>query len=184
MIVTVAFLAREVLGDVVKGATLLLERPFEANDVVRVGEVEGVVARIGARCTVIRDFHGGIHHVPNGRIHALSNLTSAWSRASADVRIAYAEDIERVIEALREAVVDVRADPTVGGLIADGEEEIGIDRYEDGGAILRVSLKTRPLREVLVEETIERRIAHRLGALQIATDLCPRRGRSEAPRID
>ena len=181
-LVMVAFLARDPLRDAVKGATLLLERPFEANDVVRVGGLEGVVERIGVCSTVIRDFRGGVHHLPNREIQASSNFTRAWSRACAYVRIAYAEDLDRVLEALREAVADVRADPVAGGLLAQGGEMIGVDRYEEVGAVLCVRLEARSLREVVVEEAIERRIVERLGVLQSVAELCPRRRPGDVPR--
>ncbi len=182
LLVMVAFLARDPLRDAFKGATLLLERPFEANDVVRVGELEGVVQRIGVCSTVIRDFGGGVHHLPNREIQASSNFTRAWSRACAYVRIAYAEDLDRVLEALREAVADVRADPVAGGLLAPGGEMIGVDRYEEVGAVLCVRLEARSLREVVVEEALERRIVERLGVLQSVAELCPRRRPADVPR--
>ncbi len=68
---------------------ILIEDQFAVGDTIQVQNATGEVERMTLRATVIRDFSGTLHIVPNGEIRRVANLTRDWSRAIVDVRISY-----------------------------------------------------------------------------------------------
>lgn len=81
-----AFLAKEAIGNVLSCLTLMVERPFQIGDRVRIPErqVEGTVELIGLRSTRIRTKSGSLTIVPNGLLTdvAIDNLSRMESSAS------------------------------------------------------------------------------------------------------
>ena len=55
---------------------------------------------------------------PNGTITALANLSKQFAYAVVDVRVAYSENIDRVIGTMREVGASMERDPTWGALLA------------------------------------------------------------------
>ncbi len=46
------------------------------------------------RKTVLRDFDGTVHHVPNGDIKVASNYTRKFSKINLDISVAYDTDLD------------------------------------------------------------------------------------------
>lgn len=68
---------QDVLKSVVGGVAVMLERPFEIGDQVRIKEIEGEVIDIRVRSVVLRTSHGHVAQVPNGLLfsEAFENLS-------------------------------------------------------------------------------------------------------------
>jgi small-conductance mechanosensitive channel len=105
---------QDVVKNFVAGAILLFERPIQIGDAVQVGDLLGVVQRIGLRSTTVRSVDGAEVIVPNGQLVAepLVNwtLSDRRRRITLPVGAAYGSDPERVIAILLEAA---RAHPKV-----------------------------------------------------------------------
>ena len=59
------------------------------------GSFNGIVKSIGIRTTVISDFTGDIHSIPNGSIIGVTNHSRNEIRFAVDVNISYEENIEK-----------------------------------------------------------------------------------------
>jgi len=176
LVAVLAILSRDLVADYVKGKVIAIERPFEIGDVVSLTGTsselfEGTIEEITPRTTLLRDFDGSLHHITHGRIATISNCSTAWTRSVTDVRVAYSEDVDQVVEIIRRAADDARIDPLIGKLIAGDDESVTIDRYESYGAIIRLSLRTRPLREDRVRAAIERSVTERCRIASIDAHL-------------
>jgi small-conductance mechanosensitive channel len=95
---------------------------------------------------------------PNGTITALANLSKQFAYAVVDVRIAYAENQERVTGTMREVGAAMQRDALWGALLLAPLEIIGIESLADGAATMRVKFKTQPLNQGRVANELRRRL--------------------------
>jgi len=163
----VAFGAQNLIKDYFSGFMVLLEDQYGINDVVKIGDVSGLVEHISLRTTVLRDLEGTVHFIPHGTITTVSNQTHGWSRALFDVDIDYKEDIDRVMQVLLEIGRELRRDPSFGPLILDDPEMLGVDDLSDSSVVIKFFLKTRPLQQWTVKREMLRRIKKRFDELGI-----------------
>lgn len=154
----ISFGAQSLVKDVINGIFILIEGQFGIGDVIRVGETSGQVEKMTLRATMLRDAEGIAHILPNGEITRVSNLTKAWSRSMLDIRVAYKEDIDRVIAVLRRLGEEFAADPDWGHLIIDKPEALGVQNFTESAVIIRMITKTLPLKQWEVGRELRRRI--------------------------
>ena len=107
---------QDIVKNLVSGAILLFERPIQIGDAVQLGELLGVVQRIGLRSSTVRTMDGAEVIIPNGQLVAepLVNwtLSDRRRRITLPVGAAYGSDPERVIAILLEAA---RSHPRILG---------------------------------------------------------------------
>jgi small conductance mechanosensitive channel len=154
----IGFGAQNLVRDVISGFFLILEDQVRIGDLARINNVGGVVEQINLRTIVLRDGEGAVHVFPNGTIAALANLSKQYAYALVDVKVAYDENIDRVIGTAREVGAAMTADPVWGALVLGGLEVIGIESLADGAATLRVKFKTLPLNQGKVGNELRRRL--------------------------
>jgi small conductance mechanosensitive channel len=156
-----SFGAQSLVKDVISGTFMLLEGQFGIGDVVRIEGVAGMVEKITLRTTVLRDLEGVVHIIPNGSITRVSNLTKAWSRAVLDVGVAYREDLDRVLAALKDELDRFHRDIEWGGLLLEEPEVLGVQAFTDSAVVIRSVAKTLPLKQWDVARELRRRIKNR-----------------------
>jgi moderate conductance mechanosensitive channel len=159
-----SFGAQSLVKDVISGTFMLMEGQFGVGDVVRVSDVSGLVEKITLRTTVLRDVEGAVHIVPNGEITRVTNLTKAWSRAVLHIGVAYKEDVDRVMDVLRDLLREFHADPEWGPLLLEEPVVPGVENFADSAVVIRVMAKTLPLKQWDVARELRRRIKNRFDA--------------------
>jgi small-conductance mechanosensitive channel len=127
-------------------------------DLARINGIAGIVEQINLRTIVVRDGEGAVQVFPNGTITALANLSKQFSYAVVDVKIAYSENIDRVIGTMREVGVSMERDPMWGHLVLGPLEVLGVESLADGVATMRVKFKTQPLNQGKVANELRRRL--------------------------
>jgi small-conductance mechanosensitive channel len=162
-----AFAGQNLLRDYFSGFVTLLENQYGVNDVVRIGDVAGVVEQVTLRLTVLRDLDGTVHFIPNGQITRVSNLTHGWSRAVFDIEVSYKEDLDRVMEVLLELARQMRDDPIYGPLILEDPEMLGVDEFRQSGVSIKFFIKTKPLKQWVIKRELNRRIKRKFDELGI-----------------
>ena len=100
--VALGFGAQSLIKDFINGFFILFEDQFGIGDYVTIGNFSGIIQTIGIRTTVIKDFNGDIHSIPNGTISEVTNHSRGNTRFIVDVDIAYEEDIDNAINAIKE----------------------------------------------------------------------------------
>jgi small conductance mechanosensitive channel len=163
----VAFGAQNLIRDYFYGFMIIFENQYTVNDVVKIGDVSGQVERITLRVTVLRGLDGTVHFVPNGEITRVSNLTHGWSRAVLDIGIAYKEDADKVMEIMMELGRELRRDPDFRGMIMEMPEMLGVDQLGDSAVVVKMLMKTRPLKQWAVKREMLRRIKRKFDELGI-----------------
>jgi small-conductance mechanosensitive channel len=78
-----------------------------------------------------------------------------------DVRVAYHENMDRVVGTIREVGASMERDPAWGAMVLAPIEVVGIESLADGAATIRTKFKTPPLSQGRVASELRRRL---LGA--------------------
>jgi moderate conductance mechanosensitive channel len=144
-------------------------------DVIDAAGKSGVVEKMTLRVVVLRDLEGTMHVIPNGQITVVSNKTRGWARAVVDVAIPYTEDIDRILQVVRDEAAQFSTDP-VWGLQLDGPVEVlGIEELRDNSVVIRTLLKTQPGSQWNVAREFRRRLKIRFDREAIETPFQQRR---------
>ncbi len=143
----VAFGAQNLIRDYFYGFMILMENQYGINDVVKIGDLAGLVERITLRVTVLRDLEGVAHFIPNGQITQVSNMTHKWSRVSLDIGVSYNEDADHVMSVIMEVADELYNDPDFGPLILEEPTMLGLDAFGDSAIVFKILLKTKTLKQ-------------------------------------
>lgn len=154
----VGFGAQNLVRDVITGFFMIMEDQVRVGDVATVNGTTGVVERIGLRTIVLRDGEGTVHTFPNGTISTLANKTTGWSGYIAEVGVGYGEDVDQVMEIMRETGMKMREDEAFGPLMIEDIEIWGLDNFADSALVFKLRLKTLPGRQFEVGREYRRRL--------------------------
>jgi small conductance mechanosensitive channel len=157
----IGFGAQSLVKDVISGFFIILENQYRIGDVIEVAGVSGLVESVSLRRTVLRDLEGKVHTIPNGEIKIVSNLSKEWARSVLDVGISYHEDVDQVIEILRQIGSELAAGEPWGSAILEPLQVFGVERFEDSQLVIRVVVKTVPLKQWEVGRELRKRIKFR-----------------------
>jgi small-conductance mechanosensitive channel len=163
--VGIGFGLQNVVNNFVSGLILLFERPIRIGDRVELGQLQGEVAHIGMRASIIRTWQGAEVIVPNGDLIAsqVTNWDLSDDRRRFEVRVgvAYGTPPERVLELLlgvAQAHPEVLDDPEpVAVFVAFGSSSLDFElRGWTRSDIVRVPSEVRVgVNRVLAEAGIE-----------------------------
>jgi small conductance mechanosensitive channel len=167
----VGFGAQTLVRDIISGFFLILEDQVRVGDVAAINGTGGLVEAINLRTIVLRDFEGTVHVFPNGSITTLANRSKDFSYYVIDLSIAYREDIDRVVDVLRETGAELQADPRFGPFILDALEVVGVDAFAESAVVLKMRIRTVPLKQWEVGRELRRRIKKAFDAAGIEIPL-------------
>ncbi|TVQ69378.1 MAG: mechanosensitive ion channel family protein [Balneolaceae bacterium] len=154
----VGFGAQELVRDYISGFFMLLENQIRAGDVAILNGTGGFVERIELRTTILRDFSGIVHVFQNGKINSLSNMTKEWSAMVFDIGVAYKEDIEKVIDIMKQVGNELSEDPDFKDLIISPLEVFGLDDFADSALIIKARIMTKPIQQWTVGREYRKRL--------------------------
>jgi len=154
----IGFGAQNLVRDVISGFFLILEDQVRVGDLARINGVAGTVEQVNLRTIILRDVEGAVQVFPNGTITALANLSKQFAFAVVDMRVAYSENIDRVLGTIKEVGASMEKDPVWGPLVLAPLDIVGIESLADGAATIRVKFKTQPLNQGRIANELRRRL--------------------------
>ena len=154
----IGFGAQNLVRDVISGFFLILEDQVRIGDLARINGIAGTVEQINLRTLILRDVEGAVQVFPNGTITALANLSKQFAFAIVDIRVAYSENIDRVMGTMREVGASMEKDPSWAGVVVPPLEVVGVESLADGAATIRAKFKTLPLNQGRVANELRRRL--------------------------
>ncbi|MBD3290775.1 mechanosensitive ion channel [candidate division KSB1 bacterium] len=163
----VGFGAQNLVQDVISGFFILLEDQIRVGDVVQIAGKGGLVEKINLRMTILRDLAGNVHYVRNGQIDVVTNMTKDYSRYVFDIGVAYREDVDEVIEVIKEVDEDLRNDPDFSDDIIEPMEILGLDQFADSAVVVKTRTTTKPIKQWRVAREFNRRLKKRFDELDI-----------------
>ena len=154
----VGFGAQSLVKDVISGFFMLLEDQIRVGDVVQIAGKGGLVEKISLKTTILRDLAGNVHYVPNGHIDVVTNMTKDYSRYVFDIGVAYREDVDEVIQVVKEVDEELRNDPDYKDDILEPIEVLGLDQFANSAIIIRARTMTKPIKQWRVGREFNRRL--------------------------
>ena len=163
----VGFGAQNLVRDVISGVFLLLEDQIRVNDVAIINGTGGLVEQINLRTTVLRGLDGTVYVFPNGSVTSLANMTHGFSYYLFDIGVAYKEDTDHVIEVVKGIADRMMQEEPYKNDILEPLEVLGVDKFADSAVIVKVRIKTMPIRQWVVGREMNRRIKKEFDRLGI-----------------
>ena len=159
----VGFGAQTLVRDIISGFFLILEDQVRVGDVVAINNVGGLVEQLNLRTIVLRDFEGSVHVYPNGAINTLVNRSKDFAFYVIDLAIPYDADPDRVAAILRDVGAELQQDPKFGPSVLEPLQILGVDAFNDWSVIMKMRIKTVPLKQWEVGRELRKRIHHALA---------------------
>ncbi len=154
----VGFGAQSLVKDVISGFFILLENHMNVGDVVSIAGKEGVIESINLRVTTLRDYSGNVHVIPNGQIAVLTNMTKGFSRAVLEIGVAYKENVDEVMQVMKDVAADLAGDPEWKARIYGPMEMSGLDSFGDSSVNIKARIETQPREQWNVAREYRRRL--------------------------
>ena len=157
----IGFGAQSLVKDVISGFFIILENQYRIGDAIEAAGVSGLVESVSLRRTVLRDLEGKVHTIPNGEIKIVSNLSKEWSRSVLDLGISYREDVDQVIDLLTQIGKELESEESYTSAILEPLRILGVERFGESQLVIRMMVKTAPLKQWEVGRELRRRIKKR-----------------------
>jgi len=154
----VGFGSQELVRDYISGFFILLENQIRVGDVAIINGTGGLVENIELRTTSLRDFSGVVHIFQNGKVNTISNMTKDWSAMVFDIGVAYKEDVEQVMEIMRNVGDELNADEEYKEKILEPLEIFGVDTFADSAVVIKARIKTEPIQQWTVGREFRKRL--------------------------
>ncbi len=158
---TIGFGSQAIVKDLVTGLFLLTGDIFYEGDIIKVGEVEGKVEKVGIRAITVRDLNGVVHTIPNGTVGTIANLTKEWSQANVDIGVSTEHPIDRVLKIFNEEAQKIKTDPNLGTWIIGVPKVDGIIDLAGAKVTIKTLIKTNQAKKWDMEREFKYRIKKR-----------------------
>ena len=120
--------------------------------------MSGLVEKIYRRITQFRDAEGRMSTVPKSAVDIVANRSSQWSRADLNIPVGYHTDIDLALALIHQVAATITEDPDWQERIWEFPSILGVDNFSDRGIIIRVWIKTEPLKQWEVAREFRRRV--------------------------
>ena len=148
--------AQSLVKDLINGFFVLFEDQYGVGDHVTIGQFSGIVESIGIRTTVLRDFTGDLHLIPNGSVLEVTNHSRGDIRFIVDVEIAYEENIDSAIEVIKKA--NVQFEKKYEDKLRGEIDVLGVLSLNASGVTIRVVGRAEPLSQWEMERELRKEI--------------------------
>jgi small-conductance mechanosensitive channel len=140
----VGFGGQTLVRDVISGIFILGENMYSVGDLIEVDGKPATVENITLRVTVLRDFNGYVHFVPNGEMKTVTNRSRGWQRLAVDVPVATGDDFDAALEVCRKVAAQLNDEPVWRARLMDPIDVWGVEALTSTEATLRLVLRAQP----------------------------------------
>jgi len=105
--IAIALAGKETVENFFAAFTILSDKPFQTGDTIKLGDVEGVVERIGFRSTRLRNLDGSAYIVPNQNLVS-QNVINLSQRDNRVMKVAVNIKYGITHDALQELIAEVK----------------------------------------------------------------------------
>lgn len=149
----VAFGSNVLIKDIITGMFFIFENQFNAGDVVKIDNIQGVVESVGLRTISIRDRDtGALHIIPNGSITRLANLTSSYSCTVVTIPVSVNNDASAVYDALVKTAQEMSEKDEYKNYMTEEIKVYALDSIADGKMSYKIVIKTSPNKQEAVAQ--------------------------------
>lgn len=156
--VAVSLASQNLIRDGINGFLIILEDQYAVGDVIQVDSFTGLVENINLRITQLRDSEGRLITIPNSEIKIVANFSSHWSRADLQIPIPYQADVDRALRLVKEVGETLSQDLEWQEILLESPQVLGIEHFGDRGVMIRIWIKTQPLKQWDTAREFRRRL--------------------------
>jgi moderate conductance mechanosensitive channel len=156
--VGISLASQNIIKDVINGFLIILEDQYALGDMIALNNVGGLVETLNLRITQVRDAEGRLITIPNSEVKIVANLSSRWSRADLSIPLAYETDINHALKLIETVANGMTHEPAWQSRILESPQVLGVENFGEHGLIIRVWIKTQPLKQWEVAREFRRRL--------------------------
>jgi moderate conductance mechanosensitive channel len=160
----IGFGAQSLVTDFLSGIFMTIEDQYGVGDAVDLGDATGDVEAVGLRVTRVRDIDGTVWYVRNGNISRVGNMSQNWARTVLDIGVSYDEDLGRVRAVLADVAHQMWEEETDKNEILEEPKVWGVQSLDPESVVVRLVLKTAPMRQWAIARELRERIKDRFDA--------------------
>lgn len=142
--IAVGFGAQYLIRDLIAGSFIIMENQYRIGDRVKIDNIFGLVEEVNLRKTVIRDWEGMLHHIPNGAIEIATNATRRHSNVYFDVPVAYSTDLDHAIEVINRVGNELALDNDWKEQITEAPHVLRVNNFGDSGIDIKIVGEVKP----------------------------------------
>jgi small conductance mechanosensitive channel len=150
------FGAQSLVKDILNGLFMVFEDQLGIGDIVNLGQVTGVVERVGIRVTEVRDASGTLWFIRNGEVLQVGNYSKDWARIILDVPVPYTLDVDEAQEALLAAAREFATEPQWRRKVLEDPEMWGIESISHEALMVRLTIKVRAGEQFTLRRALHR----------------------------
>ncbi len=162
-----SFASQNLIKDALNGFFIIIEDQYAVGDVITVGAVSGSVERLNLRITQLRDAEGRLITIPNSSIQTVANHSNGWSRSDIKIPISYSSDIDKAIKIIQQVGEIISQEAIWAENILEVPQVLGVEDFADRGLVIRIWIKTEPLKQWEVSREFRLRVKKALEAANI-----------------
>ncbi len=136
--------AQSLIKDFTNGLFIIVENQYRVGDFVQFDTVSGIVQAITIRTTILRDFDGNIHHVPNSSIVVATNMTFGVSGINQDITVSIDTDLEKLEKVINDVGTEITADDVWGKKIKKTPYFAQVVQFAERGIVIKILGETTP----------------------------------------
>lgn len=156
--VALSLASQNLIKDAINGFLIIIEDQYALGDVITVDGVGGLVENLNLRMTQLRDAEGRLITIPNSEIKVVANLSSRWSRADMSFVVSYQTDVDEVLKLMEEVAGHMYGESLWKQQIMEAPTVLGVDNFGEYGLVVRIWIKTKPLKQWDVAREYRRRL--------------------------
>lgn len=134
--IALGFAFQDIAANFVSGVIIAFRKPFSIGDIITVNDYMGTVSRTNLRVTTIQTFQGQEVYIPNKDVlqNPIINYTVLGKRRiDLNVGISYGDDLDRVEQVVKDAIL------SIDGIV--DQEKLIFDYYEFGSSSINFYIR-------------------------------------------
>jgi len=165
--IAIGFGSQKLVQDIINGLFILFQDTIAVGEVVDVAGHSGVVEQISVRTIGLRDLSGRAHTIPFSEVTTITNHTKDYAFAELDIGVGYREDVDEVMEVIRQIGAELETDPVQGENILEPIQVLGVDQLADSAVVIKARIKTKPMTQWSIKRGFNRLMKYRFDELGI-----------------
>jgi small-conductance mechanosensitive channel len=166
--IALSLAAQNFVRDFLNGFLVLLEDQYVVGDYVTINAFSGSVELLSLRMVQIRDAAGDLITIPHSSVINVVNQSRNWSRVDYRVPVDPTSDVPKAMNIVHNEIDRLLSEGDWTHGVASPVEWVGIDSLSKDGVIVRVSIRTAPLRQFELRRQINARVQAAFLAAGIA----------------
>lgn len=169
----IGFAAQSLVRDCMNGMLVLFEDQYVVGDYVMIGNYNGIVEALSLRMVQIRDSLGNLITIPHSTVAQVANASRTWARIDYRVAVDPKADLTKALGVMKNTINALASDEKWASSFVEPIESIGVETINKLGIVLRVQVRTAPLRQFELRRALNARLMEAFAKEEIELGIDP-----------